>query len=201
MEKIIDIEDLVPDSLNFNKGTEQGRELMERSLSELGAGRSVLLDKNNVIIAGNKTQEAAIKAGIRKVRVVETTGDELVAVKRTDVDIDTKKGRELAFVDNLSTQVSLAWDTEQLEAVQADVEGFDVEDFGFDIAELPYIVMPEKENLNMNEFFSEKEVVGNNKNTKHILIVVPMDYSEQEIDNMKEILKNALIEFKGIKIK
>lgn len=93
----------------------------------------MLLDKNNIIIAGNKTQEAAIKAGIRKVRVVETTGDELVAVRRIDVDIDTKKGRELAFVDNLSTQVSLAWDTEQLEAVQADVEGFEVSDFGFNL--------------------------------------------------------------------
>lgn len=142
MEKIIDIEDLVQDKRNFNLGTEQGRELMERSLSELGAGRSVLVDKNNNIIAGNKTQEAAIKAGIRKVRVVETTGDELVAVRRTDVDIDTKKGRELAFVDNLSTQVSLAWDTEQLEAVQADVEGFDVGDFGFDIEDLPQVMMP-----------------------------------------------------------
>lgn len=37
MEKIIDIEDLVQDKRNFNLGTEQGRELMERSLSELGA--------------------------------------------------------------------------------------------------------------------------------------------------------------------
>ena len=62
---------------------------MERSLNELGAGRSILIDKNDNIIAGNKTQEAAIKAGITKVRVVETTGDELVAVKRTDVDIDS----------------------------------------------------------------------------------------------------------------
>ena len=109
-EKIIDIEELRQDEHNFNKGTEEGRELMQRSLTELGAGRSILLDKDNNIIAGNKTQEAAIKAGIKKVRIIETTGDELVAVKRTDVDIDSAKGRELALVDNLSTQVNLAWD-------------------------------------------------------------------------------------------
>lgn len=107
-EKVIDIEELVQDAHNFNKGTDEGRKLMERSLTELGAGRSILIDRNDNIIAGNKTQEAAIKAGIKRVRVIETTGDELVAVKRTDVDIDSAKGRELAFVDNLATQVNLS---------------------------------------------------------------------------------------------
>ena len=29
--------------------------------------------------------------------IIETTGNELVAVKRNDIDLDTKEGRELAF--------------------------------------------------------------------------------------------------------
>ena len=33
------------------------------------------------------------------VRVIETTGDELVAVKRTDVDIDSAEGRKMAYLD------------------------------------------------------------------------------------------------------
>ena len=33
-------------------------------------------------------------------RSIETTGDELVAVKRTDVDIDTAEGRKMAYLDN-----------------------------------------------------------------------------------------------------
>lgn len=129
-EQLIDIEKLTQDAHNFNKGTVGGAELMERSLSELGAGRSILIDKNGNIIAGNKTQEAAIKAGIKKVRVIETTGDELVAVKRTDIDINSKKGRDLAFVDNLATQINLAWDEAELEAI--DVEGFDPGDWGWE---------------------------------------------------------------------
>ena len=132
-ENIIDIEELAQDAHNFNKGTDEGRQLMERSLSELGAGRSILIDRNGNIIAGNKTQEAAIKAGIKKVRVIETTGDELVAVKRTDVDIDSAKGRELALVDNLATQVNLSWDEAELQSVQADVEGFEPDQWGLDI--------------------------------------------------------------------
>ena len=132
-EKIIDIEQLAQDQHNFNKGTEQGQELMERSFKEMGAGRSILIDKNGNIIAGNKSQKAAIAAGIKKVRIIETTGDELVAVKRTDVDIDSAEGRKMAYLDNLTTQVNLTWDETELQAVQADVEGFDIADFGIDL--------------------------------------------------------------------
>ena len=141
-DKIIDIEELAQDQRNFNKGTEQGQELMERSFKEMGAGRSILIDRNGHIIAGNKSQKAAIAAGIKKVRVIETTGDELVAVKRTDVDIDSAEGRKMAYLDNLTTQVNLTWDQTELEAVQADVEGFDVADFGFDIEDLPQVTFP-----------------------------------------------------------
>ena len=136
-EKVIDIEELAQDTHNFNRGNEQGQQLMERSFKELGAGRSILLDRNGNIIAGNKSQKAAIAAGIKKVRVIETTGDELVAVKRTDVDIDTAEGRKMAYLDNLTTQVNLTWDETEIQAVQADVEGFDVGDFGVSIDQLP----------------------------------------------------------------
>ena len=113
--------------------------MIEKSFRELGAGRSILLDKNNRIIAGNKSQQAAIATGITKVRIVDTEGDEIVAVRRRDVDLDSKVGRELAFADNATQQVSLAWDETELQAVQADVEGFDIADFGFDIEDLPQL--------------------------------------------------------------
>ncbi len=108
--EVVDINDLIPDDRNFNKGNEQGQQLMERSFKEMGAGRSILLDKNGRVIAGNKSQKAAIAAGIKRVRVIETTGDELVAVKRTDVDIDSAEGRKMAYLDNMTTQVNLTWD-------------------------------------------------------------------------------------------
>ena len=73
--------------------------MIEKSFREFGAGRSSLLDKNGRVIAGNKSQQAAIAAGIKRVRVIETTGDELVAVKRTDVDIDSAEGRKMANLD------------------------------------------------------------------------------------------------------
>ena len=132
MEHTINIEELVQDDHNLNKGTKEGQRLMEKSFKELGAGRSILVDKDGRIIAGNKSQKAAMAAGIRKVRVIETHGDELIAVKRTDLSLDSKEGRELAYADNLTTQVNLAWDEIELDHLQTEVEGFDTSDWGFD---------------------------------------------------------------------
>ena len=135
-EQVVDIDSLRQDTHNFNRGTEEGQQLMERSFKELGAGRSILLDREGNIIAGNKSQEAARKAGIKRVRIVETTGDELVAVKRTDIDIDSAEGRRMALLDNLTTQVNLAWDPSEIEAVSSEIEGFDPSDYGFDPSQL-----------------------------------------------------------------
>lgn len=121
-EQVIDINELTQDQHNFNKGTAKGKKLMNKSLKELGAGRSILIDKHGNIIAGNKTQKAAIEAGIKKVRVIETTGDELVAVKRTDIDINTKKGRELALADNAASRLNLEWDDVELANAAAEYD-------------------------------------------------------------------------------
>ena len=132
-ENIIDITQLRHDKKNFNQGTDEGKDMMEKSFKEHGAGRSVLLDKDNNIIAGNKSTSAARKAGIKKVRVIETDGTELIAVKRTDISIDSKEGREMALLDNRTAQINLSWDEVELASVQADIEGFDAADFGLDI--------------------------------------------------------------------
>lgn len=139
--EVVDIRDIIPDDHNFNKGTEKGREMIEKSFRELGAGRSILLDKNNRIIAGNKSQQAAIATGITKVRVIETTGDELVAVKRTDIDINSKEGREMALLDNLTTQVNLNWDDVELQNM---ADEYDIEMNDWDMA-LPDIANPDEQ--------------------------------------------------------
>ena len=131
----VNIEELVQDQHNFNKGTEEGARLMEKSFTELGAGRSILIDKDGNIIAGNKSQKAAMAAGIKKVRVIESDGTELIAVKRTDISIDSKEGRELALADNLTTQVNLAWDNVELASVAAE-QGIDLPDWGLDPKDL-----------------------------------------------------------------
>jgi DNA modification methylase len=133
-KKIIEtnIEHLIPDDVNFNKGTQFGQSLIEKSLRQFGAGRSILLDKNNRIIAGNKTVENAGQIGLDKVLIVETTGEEIVAVKRTDIDLDTKEGRELALADNATGAANLDWDETVLEQAKEEF-GIDNEGWGVPI--------------------------------------------------------------------
>ena len=105
--------DLIHDDKNFNKGSEAGAELIKKSFSKFGAGRSILLDKNNRIIAGNKSVEFS---GIDDVQIVESDGTKLIAVKRTDIDLDTPLGREMALADNASAKANIVFDAELIEA-------------------------------------------------------------------------------------
>jgi len=110
------IKDLKFDDKNFNKHTEFGMSLLEKSLRENGAGRSILLDKDNNIIAGNGIVEAAGQIGLEKVKIVEATGDEIIAVKRTDISLNSHKGREMALADNATAAVDLDWDDEAIKS-------------------------------------------------------------------------------------
>lgn len=135
MARIIEtsIESLVPDNKNFNKGTEYGDRLMDESLRHFGLGRSILIDKNNRIIAGNKTAEKAADIGFTDVLVVEVDGNQLVAVKRKDIDLDTSKGRELALADNATGKANLSWD-EKMIAEMATKFDFNPDDWGVDVS-------------------------------------------------------------------
>lgn len=134
MTKIIEtnIESLVPDNKNFNKGTEYGDRLMDESLRKFGLARSIVIDKNNRIIAGNKTAEKAADIGFTDVLVVEVDGNQLVAVRRKDIDLDSAKGRELALADNATSKANLAWDESLIEEVSQQW-GFEPQDWGVDV--------------------------------------------------------------------
>jgi len=112
---------LTGDKENANRGTPRGRKMLKNSLKKLGAGRSILLDKNSTVIAGNKSFDEAKRQGYKKVIVVNTTGDELVAVRRTDLDLNDKKAKELALSDNRVAEVDLAWDSEILKNTEVDL--------------------------------------------------------------------------------
>lgn len=169
-EQVIDINELTQDQHNFNKGTAKGKKLMNKSLKELGAGRSILIDKNGNIIAGNKTQKAAIEAGITKVRVIETTGDELVAVKRTDVDLDSKKGREMALADNAASRLNLEWDEVELANAAAEYD-LDVDAW-----------KPEKQEFEINQLDISDQL-------QHYHQVIVVCHSEDEMKELCEQLK------------
>lgn len=102
------------DKKNYRKHTDKNLNLIKKSLEECGAGRSILVDKNGEIIAGNATYQQAQAAKI-PVKIIETDGKELVVVKRTDLDTEDEKRKKLALLDN-STSNQVEWDISNLTA-------------------------------------------------------------------------------------
>jgi DNA modification methylase len=116
--------DVQPDPKNANTGTPRGRAMLAESLKTFGAGRSILVDRNGVIIAGNKTFEQAKTLGL-DVRVVDADGTALVVVRRTNLDLVTDPdARQLALADNRVGEVNLEWDPTLLQGFAA--EGIDL---------------------------------------------------------------------------
>ena len=133
--KTIDINQLREDDMNFNRGTYYGAEMIQTSFDEFGAGRSILVDKDNNIIAGNKSTRAAKNSGIRNARVVDSDGSRLVVVKRTDISLDSRKGREMALADNTTSLFNLSWDKGMMDRAQAEYEVLDFERWGVNMSE------------------------------------------------------------------
>ena len=152
--KKIKISELTPDNINANKGTQRGSAMLERSLREYGAGRSVLVDKSGRIIAGNKTIEAAGSIGLEEAVVGETDGSKVVIVKRTDLDLDSPQARGLAIADNRVSEVGLEWDVDSLEQIGKDL---DLADFWSD-DELPIFDLETAGDADFPEMHDEPEV-------------------------------------------
>lgn len=148
------ISDLILDDKNFNKGTDYGNGLIEKSLSKFGAGRSILIDRNNRIIAGNKTIENAEAIGLEDIIIVETTGDKIVAVKRTDLDLDTPEARELALADNQTAMANIDWD---FEVLTEEVSPETLEDWGI---EVPDTAEAEEDNYQIPDEIETDIVLG-----------------------------------------
>lgn len=118
-ENLISIQDLNKDPKNARLRTDRSAKLISESLEKFGTGRSIVIDENNTIIAGNGTIEGAKAAGLKKIKVIETSGDEIIAVKRTNLTEDQKVG--LAIADNRSSDLS-DWDRSVLEELTMDYD-------------------------------------------------------------------------------
>jgi DNA modification methylase len=105
------ITSLQSDHKNARRRTDRSSELIKESLQRYGAARSIVIDEDNRILAGNGTIDGAKAAGIKNVRIIESDGDEIIAVKRTGLSEEQKVG--LALADNRTADLS-EWDQAML---------------------------------------------------------------------------------------
>lgn len=189
-KEIKTLDDLKLDEKNFNKHTSEGMKLLRQSIERNKLGRSVLVDKDGNLIAGNGVTETLMGMPEKpNIKVVDTDGSELVVVRRTDLEIDSREARELAMADNAVAYQNLSWDKDNLQKV--------VTDFG---------IKPEE--WKVNGWFKdvdENEVDGlfhQVSFTKELGLVlsikIPADYDFNEV---KARILTAVAEYPKCKIK
>lgn len=141
------------DPNNYRLHSDQNKRIIRKSLEYCGAGRSVLMDKEDVLIAGNGVYEQAQELGL-KVRIVESDGTELVVVKRTDLSTEDDKRKLLALADNHSSDTSVF----DYDLVVSDFSDDILKDWEFSL-----------DDILIEEFDKENDLAGDDTYTKKIV--------------------------------
>lgn len=171
------------DKRNYRKHSDKNKELINKSLKECGAGRSIVIDNEDNIIAGNGIYEQAQKLGL-KTKVIETDGSELVVVKRTDLQTDDAKRKQLAVMDN-STSDSSEFDFELL---QADFDTEELEDWGLDVDfEMPSLMNELEEGAFTKKFQEATDIFA-------VTFNFPKEYEVEFGIKLKTIPKEQIVE-------
>ena len=108
-------------------------EQLKRSITEFGFTNPVLIDENNVIIAGHGRRSAARELGMKEVPCLRLTG------------LTPSQVKALRIADN-QLALNAGWDEEMLRIELADLkdENFDLDLLGFSLDELEQYLEPEK---------------------------------------------------------
>jgi ParB-like chromosome segregation protein Spo0J len=151
--EIVDINKLVQDPSNARKHNERNIDSIKGSLKLFGQQKPIVVDKDNVIIAGNGTYEAAKSLGLTSLAVVRS---DLVGTNRT----------AYALADNRTAELA-EWETDSLSQLLAALkdDDFPIEDIGFDTAFEPNLgdteeKEPEEKFILQVEFKSMEDLDG-----------------------------------------
>lgn len=110
------ITDLKFDDKNFNIGSQQGNALLEKSIQKFGFREAATVDKNGVLIGGNKRTAKAGELGFEDVEIIKADPKKVYALQYDDIDIDTPEGRSLALALNATAKSNIVLDAELVEA-------------------------------------------------------------------------------------
>lgn len=172
----LNINELIADPANVRRHPEKNMAAIKGSLARFGQTKPIVVNHNNIVIAGNGTLEAARALGWEEIDIVRTdmVGSEAIAY---------------AIADNRTAELAL-WDDEslgmQLTALKGD--GIDLEDLGWtnsDILELGL----DSWNSDLNEIDKVKET---DKPTEAKIVIV---CSHEEKDELKKIISEVLGDF------
>ena len=140
--ELLKIEDLIPYH-NNPRVNDPAVDMVASSINEFGFKVPIVVDKNNIIIAGHTRLKAAIKLKLK----------ELPCIRATDLTDAQIKAFRIA--DNKTNEFA-TWDFPLLDMELAELKEMDFDyDFGF-----------EDENINIDDFFIDEDSQPKEKDNK-----------------------------------
>lgn len=140
--------DLKPYEDNPRIITDEAIEKVANSIKEFGFKNPILIDKDNVIIAGHTRYKACLKLDIDKVPCIYAD------------DLTEEQIKAYRLVDNRTSELSM-WDFSMLDIELEDIS-IDMEAFGFEKCEEVAL------NVNDEDFLQDTEITKN-KEAKKII--------------------------------
>lgn len=129
----VSIEKLIKDPVNARKHNEKNIEAIKGSLAKFGQQKPIVVNKDNVVVAGNGTLEAARQLGWKEINVVRTelTGTDITA---------------FGLADNRTSELA-EWDLDVLPELLTSLQelDFDLSSIGFDEDDLNKLIPEEIE--------------------------------------------------------
>ena len=161
----MELKDIKFDKRNYRRHDDKNKELIKKSIEEVGYGRSIVIDADNEVVCGNGVLSQTDKK--TPVKVIETDGNELIVVKRTDLKTDDLKRKQLAVMDNSASDSS----DFDLALLQEDFDEETLADWGIDYLDI------EKDIEDIEEVTSYNE--------EYNIIVKCKNYEQAQIFNNK----------------
>jgi ParB/RepB/Spo0J family partition protein len=120
---------------NNPRNNETAVDKVAESIKQFGFKNPIIVDKDNIIIAGHTRLKAAYKLGLEVAPVIVAD------------DLDEEKAKAFRLADNKTSEFA-SWDFEKLEAELAELTGIDMESLGFTI---------DNEEIDIDGFFEDAE--------------------------------------------
>jgi len=104
--QLVDIRDspLVPDPHNARIHPQDNLDAIDWALDEVGGARSIVVDDDGVILAGNGTYRVAKKRGMKLLIIDRPSKDTLIAVRASG--LSDREKRRLALWDNRASDLA-----------------------------------------------------------------------------------------------
>jgi hypothetical protein len=131
MAKKIKLSDFKQDADNFNEHTEEGLDLLHKSIKTAGVIESITVADNGEIISGNARHEKIKEVlGDKEPIVVEIDGKTPVVLKRVDIKGGSKEFYEAALLANTVSVHNINLNGKKIAEV-AERTGLDAKELGY----------------------------------------------------------------------